>query len=102
MRSDQGRGRSGGLGISSQRGRFHGHRKTASWFGSGEYVPGSDSIRTEQALVEREGRADGAGEFAQLLDVVAVIERLVRQIEGDQASRAGEQGFHPARMAKTI
>jgi hypothetical protein len=36
------------------------------------------------------------------LDVVAVIQRLVRQIEGDQASRAGEQGFHSARMAKTI
>jgi hypothetical protein len=37
-----------------------------------------------------------------LLDIVAVIQRLVRQIEGDPAGRAGEQSFHPARMTKII
>jgi hypothetical protein len=36
------------------------------------------------------------------LDVVAVIERLVRQKEGDPAGRAGEQSFHSARVTKRI
>lgn len=61
-----------------------------------------NNCREEGALMEREGGADGASEFAQLLDVVTVIQGLVRQIEGDPAGRTGEQSFHPARMTKII
>jgi hypothetical protein len=53
-------------------------------------------------LAEHEGRTNGGGEIAEQLDVAAVIERLVREIKGDPARCAGEQGFHPATMRETI